>query len=128
MLDFPIQTIQVTIQQMISRLVFTFWILIFIFLIAQDNDLFLREFLKRYPQFQNNDFYVTGESYAGYYVPTLAKQILDRNRNGYTPKINIKGFMIGNGISDEVWRIEKFNSLGSGSRCYRSICLATLNH
>jgi carboxypeptidase C (cathepsin A) len=34
-----------------------------------DNYVLIREFLKRFPERQNNDFYVTSESYGGHYMP-----------------------------------------------------------
>ncbi|KAL2557447.1 Serine carboxypeptidase-like 47 [Forsythia ovata] len=38
------------------------------------NDLydFLQAFFKEHPQYVKNDFYITGESYAGHYIPALA--------------------------------------------------------
>ncbi len=42
------------------------------------------------------EFYITGESYAGIYVPTLANRILDGNAAG-NPMINIKGIAVGDG-------------------------------
>ena len=43
------------------------------------------------------DFYVSGESYAGVYIPYLAKYILnDKSQD----KINLKGILIGNGLTD----------------------------
>ena len=33
---------------------------------------------KRFPEFQNNDLYLTGESYFGQYGPNIAKWILDQ--------------------------------------------------
>lgn len=48
-----------------------------------------------YPQFANHSFWITGESYAGHYIPELAKLILDENAAG-NPIINLEGFMAGN--------------------------------
>ncbi|KAK7853232.1 serine carboxypeptidase-like 40 [Quercus suber] len=43
---------------------------------ARDNYVFLLNWLKRFPEYKNRDFYVAGESYAGHYVPQLAHTIL----------------------------------------------------
>jgi len=53
---------------------------------------------KAYPEFAKNDFFITGESYAGIYVPTLANRILDGNAAG-NPYVNLKGVAIGNGCT-----------------------------
>ncbi len=37
---------------------------------AADNFVFLQRFFKNYPEFSKNRFFVSGESYAGIYVPT----------------------------------------------------------
>ncbi|VDD89135.1 unnamed protein product [Enterobius vermicularis] len=62
--------------------------------VARLNRLALVEFFKQFPNFKNNDFYVTGESYGGMYVPTLVQEILDYQDEF---QFNIKGFAIGNG-------------------------------
>lgn len=62
---------------------------------AEDSYAFLVQWFKRFPSFKSHDFYITGESYAGHYVPQLAEFIYERNRksskNSY---INLKGFMV----------------------------------
>ncbi|XP_038707253.1 serine carboxypeptidase-like [Tripterygium wilfordii] len=66
------------------------------------NDLydFLQEFFKKYPDFVNNDFFITGQSYAGHYAPALASRIQRGNRENEGIHINLKGFAVGNGLID----------------------------
>ena len=44
---------------------------------ASDNLNAVIDFFKKFPSFKNYDFYISGESYAGVYVPTLAYKILE---------------------------------------------------
>jgi carboxypeptidase C (cathepsin A) len=62
---------------------------------------FLVSFFQKYPQFAQNPFYVSGESYAGHYVPVSTNTIFEGNKQGVNPKINLKGFLVGNGIIDQ---------------------------
>lgn len=63
---------------------------------AQDNYLLIQAFLDRFPQYRTNKLYITSESYGGHYMPTLAKQIVDENKNGSQPILNFQGFAVGN--------------------------------
>jgi carboxypeptidase C (cathepsin A) len=63
---------------------------------AKDNYALIQQFLARFPQYRSNDLYITSESYGGHYMPTLAKEIVDRNSAGQDPSINFKGFAVGN--------------------------------
>ncbi|OON23147.1 serine carboxypeptidase [Opisthorchis viverrini] len=36
-------------------------------------------FMKKFPKYKGRDFYITGESYAGVYVPLLAVRFLENN-------------------------------------------------
>ncbi|XP_023741311.1 serine carboxypeptidase-like 45 [Lactuca sativa] len=58
---------------------------------ARDNLNFLEKWFENFPEYKNRDFYITGESYAGHYVPQLANLILKSKA-----KINLKGIAIGN--------------------------------
>lgn len=69
---------------------------------AKDAYNFLVRWFRRFPQFKSHDFYLSGESYAGHYVPQLAKVILDSNKiAAKDDQINLKGFMIGNALLDD---------------------------
>ncbi|KAG5880357.1 hypothetical protein JTB14_025776 [Gonioctena quinquepunctata] len=59
----------------------------------------LKQFFTLFPKLQNNPFFITGESYAGKYVPAAAYTILNKNSDENL-KINLKGIAIGNGLSD----------------------------
>ncbi|GLT87817.1 hypothetical protein SLE2022_058770 [Rubroshorea leprosula] len=67
---------------------------------AADTHAFLLKWFELYPEFVNNPFYISGESYAGIYVPTLASEVVKGIQGGAKPTINFKGYMIGNGVTD----------------------------
>ena len=43
----------------------------------------------KFPEWATNDFFITGESYAGVYIPTLTQEILDHS------DLNLKGIAVG---------------------------------
>ncbi|MQL92251.1 hypothetical protein Taro_024881 [Colocasia esculenta] len=67
---------------------------------AQDALVFLLRWMQRFPQYRHRDFYIAGESYAGHYVPQLAKRIVEYNKAFSNPVINLRGFMVGNAVTD----------------------------
>nr|KAF6302248.1 carboxypeptidase vitellogenic like [Pipistrellus kuhlii] len=67
--------------------------------VAQDLFSALIQFFQLFPEYQENDFYATGESYAGKYVPAIAHYIHMLNPV-LTVKINLKGIAIGDAYSD----------------------------
>ncbi|KAJ4847838.1 hypothetical protein Tsubulata_050343, partial [Turnera subulata] len=68
---------------------------------AEDNYIFLVNWLERFPQYKTRDFFITGESYAGHYIPQLAYTILSHNAYGNQTTINLKGIAIGNAWIDD---------------------------
>ncbi|KAK9063863.1 hypothetical protein SSX86_017735 [Deinandra increscens subsp. villosa] len=69
---------------------------------AKDSYTFLTSWFKRFPQYKTHEFYISGESYAGHYVPQLAELIYDNNKMiTEQDRINFKGFMIGNALLDD---------------------------
>ncbi|XP_059067273.1 serine carboxypeptidase-like 45 [Cryptomeria japonica] len=65
-------------------------------LTAEDNLKFLLNWYEKFPEFKDVDFYITGESYGGHYVPQLAILVLDYNKSPNITPIKLKGIAIGN--------------------------------
>lgn len=63
---------------------------------AVDNYQLIQAFMARFPEYSENAMYISSESYGGHYMPTLAKTIVDENAAGVNPKLNFKGFAVGN--------------------------------
>ncbi|KAK3415163.1 hypothetical protein EUGRSUZ_H00717 [Eucalyptus grandis] len=68
---------------------------------AHDSHTFLLKWFHIYPEFLPNPFFVAGESFAGIYVPTLASEVANGIDTGVKPVLNLKGYIIGNGVTDE---------------------------
>ncbi|XP_057512805.1 serine carboxypeptidase-like 40 [Actinidia eriantha] len=68
---------------------------------ASDNYVFLLNWLERFPEYKNRNFYISGESYAGYYVPQLAHTILHHNKKANKTLVNLKGIIIGNALIND---------------------------
>ncbi|CAL1374421.1 unnamed protein product [Linum trigynum] len=58
---------------------------------ANDNFVFLRQWLVKFPEYKKRDLFITGESYAGHYIPQLAQLIVESGSN-----LSLKGIAIGN--------------------------------
>ncbi|KAG9468157.1 hypothetical protein GDO78_013648 [Eleutherodactylus coqui] len=61
--------------------------------VAHNNFLALKEFYRLFPEYSKNGLYITGESYGGVYVPSLAVEVSQDS------SINLKGIAVGNGLS-----------------------------
>ncbi|KAL4587898.1 hypothetical protein LXL04_000774 [Taraxacum kok-saghyz] len=70
---------------------------------AKDSHKFLLRWFKLYPEYLSNPFYIAGESFAGIYIPTLSNQVIKGINNGEKPTLNFKGYIIGNGVCDDVF-------------------------
>lgn len=65
--------------------------------VAEDMAIMLRGFLEQNPEFAGRDFYITGESYAGHYVPAISHYLLNEAKD---VNLNLRGIAIGNGLTD----------------------------
>ncbi|KAK3443406.1 serine carboxypeptidase-like 45 [Eucalyptus grandis] len=95
---------------------------------ARDNLVFLQGWFVKFPQYKNSNLFITGESYAGHYVPQLAELMLQINRK--EKMFNLKGIALGNPVlefaTDFNSRAEFFWSHGLISdttyKMFTSIC------
>ena len=58
----------------------------------------VKDFYATFSDLKGRDFYISGESYAGIFIPHLAAEILEDKST--TDKINLKGILIGNALTD----------------------------
>ncbi|XP_034672361.1 serine carboxypeptidase-like 45 [Vitis riparia] len=95
---------------------------------ARDNLAFLQLWFLKFPQYKHRDLFITGESYAGHYVPQLAELMIQFNKK--EKLFNLKGIALGNPVlefaTDLNSRAEYFWSHGlisdSTYRLFTSAC------
>ncbi|XP_038713462.1 serine carboxypeptidase-like 47 [Tripterygium wilfordii] len=61
---------------------------------------FLQAFFNEHPKLVQNDFFITGQSFAGHYAPVLASHIHQENKANPKIHIKLKGVAIGNGLTN----------------------------
>ncbi|GJZ70457.1 serine carboxypeptidase-like protein 50 [Tanacetum coccineum] len=67
---------------------------------------FIKKFIGLDDSFKTRPIYITGESYAGKYVPAIGWYILMRNRVLPVEKrVNLHGLAIGNGLTEPVFQV-----------------------
>ncbi|TYG43776.1 hypothetical protein ES288_D11G045400v1 [Gossypium darwinii] len=95
---------------------------------ARDNLVFLQNWYNKFPNYRHRDLYITGESYAGHYIPQLAKLMVEFNKKQNL--FNLKGIALGNPVlefaTDFNSRAEYFWSHGlisdSTYNMFTSVC------
>ncbi|KAL3459953.1 pheromone-processing carboxypeptidase kex1 [Aspergillus heterothallicus] len=98
---------------------------------------FLEKWFAIFPEYARDDIYLAGESYAGQYIPYIAKAIQDRNQKpgGNKPAWNLRGLLIGNGwispaeqypayltYAYEEGLVEEGSKIGNELEVLQSIC------
>ncbi|KAF2124865.1 carboxypeptidase Y-like protein A [Dothidotthia symphoricarpi CBS 119687] len=80
--------------------------------VAAGKDIYalLTLFFKQFPEYAEQSFHISGESYAGHYIPVFAAEILShKNRN-----INLQSVLIGNGLTDGLTQYEYYRPMACG--------------
>ena len=74
--------------------------------IASDFYVFLKGFLERFPEYIRRPIFITGESYAGHYIPAISAYIYSQNNTD----VNLAGLAIGNGWVDPYLQYPQYNT------------------
>jgi len=69
----------------------------------------LLQFFTLFPELQKNPFFVTGESYAGKYIPAIGYTIYKKNPAAKL-KINLQGLLIGDGLTDPETQVTEYGT------------------
>lgn len=75
--------------------------------VAADFLIFLNGFYAKHPEFKGRELYITGESYAGHYIPAIGAALHQAQANN--SDINLKGVAIGNGWVDPYYQYPAYN-------------------
>ncbi|KAI9202266.1 Alpha/Beta hydrolase protein [Polychytrium aggregatum] len=78
--------------------------------VAEQFIAFLDEWLMIFPELKSHELYISGESYAGVFIPFIASAMLKRNHLGGSNQtvLNLRGLAIGNGWIDPLATYESY--------------------
>jgi carboxypeptidase C (cathepsin A) len=87
---------------------------------------FLYNFYREWPKLASSPLYITGESFAGHYIPPFASRILLNDTFLAATKVVLKGIAIGDGWVDPINQFGFYDSLlysvGIVSNKFRDVC------
>lgn len=77
---------------------------------AKDVYALLSLFFQQFPAYAKQDFHISGESYAGHYIPATGAEILSHSSRN----INLKSLLIGNGLTDPYTQYAYYRPMACG--------------
>ncbi|KAG8624819.1 hypothetical protein KVT40_007886 [Elsinoe batatas] len=80
--------------------------------VAAGKDIYalLTLFFKQFPEYAKQPFHISGESYAGHYIPVFASEILSHKKRN----INLQSILIGNGLTDGLTQYDYYRPMACG--------------
>lgn len=76
----------------------------------------LELFFSKFPEY-NNGLHISGESYAGHYIPAIATEILSHADRSFS----LESLLIGNGITDPLHQSPSYKKMACGEGGYKSV-------
>lgn len=95
--------------------------------VAADMLQFLYGFYKQYPQYKPLDFFISGESYGGHYVPATAAAIVAANQNNPPFRIPLRAIAVGNGLIDPLLTTQSYPAFAFAHGLIDQDCLDQAN-
>ena len=95
--------------------------------VAADMITFLQGFYAQYPQYKNLPFYITGESYAGHYIPATAAAIVTANKQNPPFVIPLRAIAVGNGLIDPLLTTQSYPAFAYAAGIINSDCMQSAN-
>lgn len=68
---------------------------------------FLELFFQNFPEYNNGQFHIAGESYGGHYIPTFAAEIVSHDDRSF----NLTSVLIGNGLTDPLTQYPEYEPM-----------------
>jgi len=81
---------------------------------------FIQKFFNKYQDLMNKDILLSGENYAGKYIPDITERIVQENakidigESSFNHKINLKKILIGNGLFDTKYQRSARKDIAKG--------------
>lgn len=80
---------------------------------------FLQLFFKQFSEYAHLPFHISGESYAGHYIPQFAAEILEHD--AAERNFNLTSVLIGNGITDPYTQFQYYQPMACGKGGYPAV-------
>lgn len=87
--------------------------------VGKDVYALLNLFFEQFPEYNGNGFHISGESYAGHYIPGIATEILAHEAPERV--FNLTSLLIGNGITDPLRQNPSYQKMACGEGGHKPI-------
>lgn len=84
---------------------------------SKDVFAFLELFFQRFPHLSKNKFHISGESYAGHYIPAIAHEILQNVDRSF----DFASILIGNGMTNPLVQYQYYKPMVCGEGGYKPV-------
>lgn len=85
---------------------------------GQDVYIFLELFFSKFPHLRSHEFHISGESYAGHYIPQIAHEIVVEHPDR---TFDLTSVLIGNGITDSLVQDDYYQPMACGEGGYPAV-------